>query len=61
MIASDVSCSFDCLYFNLKNNQIKGIKTNAGPAVNFEQSNTEDDDFEFPIIYYQKIKNHGTY
>jgi len=36
----------------MKDEKIKSVQTEAGTAINFEQSTEEDDEFEFPIIFY---------
>ena len=56
--ATDVSCSFDTLYFKVNTGEIRGCPTKAGCSINFESSEVEGPDFTFSKIFYQNIKNH---
>lgn len=58
-IAKDVTLSFDEIYMLMIDGEVRGIETTNGSSITFEQSTVEHDEFEFPIIFYQNIKNHG--
>jgi len=43
---------------HMVNGEIRGVSC-SGPSMTFEQSYLKFEEFEFPIIFYQNIKNHG--
>ena len=57
-MAKDISLSFDEIYLNMASGEVRGVSC-SGPSMTFEQSYPKFDEFEFPIVFYQNIKNHG--
>jgi hypothetical protein len=43
----------------MANGAIKRIRTSVKSGVNFEQADDEIEEFDFPTIFYQNIKNLG--
>lgn len=55
----DIALSFDEIYMLMISGEIRGIPTNSSSSVTFEYSQLKGSEFEFPIIFYQNVKNHG--
>ena len=48
------------IYFKMASNQIRKVSTLTEASISYEQSELEEEDnFDFSIIFYQNIKNHG--
>mgnify|MGYP001806858073 CR=1 FL=1 len=58
--AIDINVSFDTIYLMTDEHIIKGLTTH-GSTITYEQAEDEDEEFDFGIVFYQNIKNHGIF